>query len=43
MLLNRRVIAFGRPADVFTPEALNEAYERHLMIVRADGSTFIGL
>ena len=42
VLLNRRVIAFGRPADVFTEESLNAAFERHLMVVRADHKTFIG-
>jgi ABC-type Mn2+/Zn2+ transport system ATPase subunit len=43
VLLNKQIIAFGRPADVFTPESLNQAYERHLMVVRSDGSTFIGV
>jgi ABC-type Mn2+/Zn2+ transport system ATPase subunit len=43
VLLNRRVVAFGRPVDVFTPETLSEAYKRHLMVVRSDHSSFIGL
>ncbi len=43
VLLNKHVIAFGRPADVFTTESLNEAYDRHLMVVRSDQSTYIGL
>ena len=43
VLLNKHVIAFGRPADVFTAESLNEAYDRHLMVVRSDQSTYIGL
>lgn len=42
VLLNRRVIGFGRPAEVFTPEALNAAFERHLMILHGDHKTFIG-
>jgi manganese/iron transport system ATP-binding protein len=42
VLLNRRVIAFGRPQDVFTEENLNAAFERHLMVVRAGDRTFIG-
>lgn len=42
VLLNRRVIAFGRPSDVFTEESLNAAFERHLMVLRADHKTFIG-
>jgi len=42
VLINRRVIAFGRPADVFTEESLNAAFERHLLVVRAGHKTFIG-
>jgi ABC-type Mn2+/Zn2+ transport system ATPase subunit len=42
VLLNRRVIAFGEPADVFTEENLNTAFERHLMVLRAGDRTFIG-
>jgi ABC-type Mn2+/Zn2+ transport system ATPase subunit len=42
VLLNRRVIAFGRPADVFTEESLNAAFQRHLMVVRAGHKTFVG-
>jgi ABC-type Mn2+/Zn2+ transport system ATPase subunit len=43
VLLNRRVIAFGRPADVFTEESLNLAFQRHLLVVREGGGrVFIG-
>jgi ABC-type Mn2+/Zn2+ transport system ATPase subunit len=42
VLLNRRVIAFGRPDDVFTEENLNAAFARHLMVLRAGGKTFVG-
>lgn len=41
VLLNRRVIAFGTPADVFTEENLNAAFERHLMVLRTGEHTFI--
>jgi ABC-type Mn2+/Zn2+ transport system ATPase subunit len=39
LLLNRRVVALGRPEEVFTKELLNEAYESHLMMLDADGRT----
>lgn len=35
LLLNRRVIGFGRPEEVFTPERLQEAYGSHLRVVHA--------
>jgi hypothetical protein len=41
VLLNRRVIAFGRPADVFTEEKLSEAFQRHLFVL-PQGTTIIG-
>jgi len=41
VLLNRRVVAFGRPADVFTEEALNEAFQRHLLVLPNRDKTFI--
>ncbi len=34
MLLNRRLVAFGEPDRVFTPDALLEAYGGHLHVVR---------
>ena len=34
LLLNGRVIAFGRLEEVFTPEFLNETYQSHLMILK---------
>ncbi|MDO8614674.1 MAG: metal ABC transporter ATP-binding protein [Dehalococcoidia bacterium] len=43
VLLNRRVIAFGRPGDVFTEENLNTAFQRHLMVLHSGDKTFIGL
>jgi ABC-type Mn2+/Zn2+ transport system ATPase subunit len=42
VLLNRRVIAFGRPEDVFTEENLNAAFDRHLMVLRTGDRTFVG-
>lgn len=39
LLLNRRVVAFGRPEVVFTPELLNETYQSHLMILRVGDRT----
>jgi ABC-type Mn2+/Zn2+ transport system ATPase subunit len=42
VLLNRKVIAFGRPDDVFTEENLNAAFERHLLVLTNKDRTFIG-
>lgn len=39
LLLNRRVVALGRPAEVFTKDLLDEAYESHLMLLDVDGRT----
>ena len=39
LLLNRRVAALGKPADVFTRELLNETYQSHLMTFDVDGGT----
>ena len=39
LLLNRRVIAFGRPEEVFTPELLNETYQSHLMVLKVGERT----
>jgi ABC-type Mn2+/Zn2+ transport system ATPase subunit len=42
VLLNRKVVAFGRPADVFTETNLNEAFQRHLMVLPGGARTFVG-
>ncbi len=42
ILLNRKVVAFGRPSDVFTEELLNATFQRHLLLVRLEGRTFVG-
>ncbi len=39
LLLNKRVIAFGPPDEVFTPELLNETYQSHLMLLDIGGRT----
>jgi manganese/iron transport system ATP-binding protein/manganese/zinc/iron transport system ATP- binding protein len=39
LILNRRVVAVGRPEDVFTAEILNEAYDSSLMILNVGGRT----
>ena len=33
LLLNRRVVAYGPPAEIFTEELLNEAYGSHMMLL----------
>ena len=37
MLLNRRLLGFGEPADVFTPERLMQAYGGHLHLMPVNG------
>ena len=37
MLLNRRLLGFGEPADVFTPERLMAAYGGHLHLMPVNG------
>jgi manganese/iron transport system ATP-binding protein/manganese/zinc/iron transport system ATP- binding protein len=39
LLLNKRIVAFGRPEEVFTPELLNETYQSHLMILKVGERT----
>ena len=39
LLLNQRVVAFGPPEEVFTPELLNETYQSHLMLLDIGGRT----
>jgi manganese/iron transport system ATP-binding protein len=36
LLLNQRLIAYGPPAEVFTRELLNAAYESHLLLLPSD-------
>ena len=42
VLLNRRVVAFGRPADVFTEDLLSEAFRRHLLVLPGGERTLVG-
>lgn len=42
ILLNHRVVAFGRPKEVFTEELLNATFERHLLLVRLEDRTYVG-
>lgn len=42
VLLNRKVIAFGRPEDVFTADQLSEAFERHLLVLPGGERTLVG-
>jgi manganese/iron transport system ATP-binding protein len=39
LLLNKRVVAFGRPEEVFTAELLNETYQSHLMFLKLGDRT----
>lgn len=41
ILLNKRVVAFGRPKDVFTPELLSEAFQRHLLVLPGGERTLV--
>lgn len=42
VLLNRRVVAFGRPEDVFTADNLATAFERHLLVLPSGDRTLVG-
>ena len=37
LLLNRRLVAYGPPSEVFTRELLNAAYESHLLLLPLEG------
>ena len=41
VLLNRRVVASGRPSDVFTPELLSTAFHRHLLVLPGGERTLV--
>lgn len=41
MLLNREVIAYGRPADVLTPANLVMAYGGHIHVLDSDSTSFL--
>ena len=39
--LNRRIIAQGRPEEVFVEDILNETYRGDMMVIRQDGMLFV--
>jgi ABC-type Mn2+/Zn2+ transport system ATPase subunit len=41
LLLNRRLVAFGAPNEVLTPELLSEAYAGHLLLLPAEGGVYV--
>ena len=42
LLLNRRLVAFGPPNEIFTPEILSEAYAEHLLLLPTEGGVYVG-
>lgn len=42
LLLNRRLVAFGPPGEILTPELLNEAYAEHLLLLPTEGGVYVG-
>ncbi len=40
LLLNRRVVAYGPPSEVFTRDHLNTTYESHLLFVPIGGAVY---
>jgi ABC-type Mn2+/Zn2+ transport system ATPase subunit len=42
LLLNRRLVAFGPPGEILTPEILNEAYAEHLLLLPTEGGVYVG-
>jgi len=41
MLLNRRLLGFGKPSEVFTPENLRLAYGGHVTLMETDEGTLV--
>jgi ABC-type Mn2+/Zn2+ transport system ATPase subunit len=41
LLLNRRKVAYGDPAEVFTQENLNEAFQSHLILLPLERSPYL--
>jgi ABC-type Mn2+/Zn2+ transport system ATPase subunit len=41
LLLNRRVVAYGPPSDIFTRDHLNATYEAHLLFVPTEGAVYV--
>ncbi len=42
LLLNKKLIAFGAPAEIFTPELLNEAFAEDMLMLPTEGGVFVG-
>ena len=42
LLLNRKLVAFGPPNEIFTPEILTEAYAGHLLLLPTEGGVYVG-
>jgi ABC-type Mn2+/Zn2+ transport system ATPase subunit len=42
VLLNRKVVAFGRPSEVFTEQLLAAAFQRHLLVLPGGERTLVG-
>jgi len=41
LLLNRRLVAYGPPAQVFTPDALSDAFAGHLLLIPTEGGVYV--
>lgn len=42
LLLNRKLVAFGAPGEIFTQEILSEAYAEHLLVLPTEGGVLVG-
>ena len=42
LLLNKRLVAFGPPGDIFTPELLQEAFAEDLLMLPTAGGVMVG-
>ena len=42
LLLNRKLIAFWPPGEIFTPEILSETYAEHLLMLPTEGGVYVG-
>jgi manganese/iron transport system ATP-binding protein len=40
LLLNGRIVAQGKPEEVFTQDLLNEAYGSHMMLLPIEGGVY---
>ncbi len=42
LLLNKKLVAFGSPGEIFTQELLNEAYAEHMLMLPTEGGVYVG-